>query len=89
MMSLVVKRPRAYTSLTNRNVTGAPNRASHLSHRIDRRTQSSLEDHLRQNRCIIQGERVTDAETLSQMDIPDYESCVHVAKSAVAALVGA
>ena len=37
---------------------------------------------------IIQGDRVTDAETLSQMDMPDYESCVHVAKAAVAALVG-
>lgn len=38
---------------------------------------------------IIRGERVTDLETLSQMDIPDYESCVHVAKAAVAVLVGA
>ena len=38
---------------------------------------------------IIQGKRVTDAATLGQMDIPDCESCVHLAKAAVAILVGA
>ncbi|MGH3695658.1 MAG: hypothetical protein ACRDRX_16995 [Pseudonocardiaceae bacterium] len=36
---------------------------------------------------IIQGKRVTDAETLGQMRIPDYETCVHVTKSAVVALL--
>lgn len=37
---------------------------------------------------IIQGTRVTDAEALGQMDIPDHETCVEVTKSAVAALIG-
>lgn len=36
---------------------------------------------------IIQGKRVTDAEALSQMSIPDHETCVHVTKSAVATLL--
>jgi hypothetical protein len=36
---------------------------------------------------VIQGRRVTDAETLSQMSIPDYETCVIVEKPAVAALL--
>ncbi len=36
---------------------------------------------------LIQGKRVTDAETLGQMSIPDHETCVHVTKSAVAALL--
>jgi hypothetical protein len=36
---------------------------------------------------IIKGLRVTDAEVLGQMDIPDHETCVEVAKSAVAALL--
>ncbi len=36
---------------------------------------------------IIQGKRVTDAETLGQMNIPDHETCVHVTKSAVVALL--
>lgn len=36
---------------------------------------------------VIQGKRVTDAETLSQMSIPDYETCVLVTKPAVAALL--
>lgn len=38
---------------------------------------------------IIRGQRVTDAETLGQMTIPDHETCVEVTRSAVAALVGA
>lgn len=38
---------------------------------------------------IVRGKRVTDRETLAQMKIPDYETCVHVAKSAIVALVGA
>jgi hypothetical protein len=37
--------------------------------------------------CIVQGARVTDPETLAQMRIPDYESCVEVAKAAVVALL--
>lgn len=38
---------------------------------------------------IIQGKRVTDAEALGHMRIPDHETCVHVAKSAVVSrLVG-
>lgn len=37
---------------------------------------------------ILQGPRVTDPEVLSQMDIPDHETCIHVSRSAVAALVG-
>ncbi|MGH3753476.1 MAG: hypothetical protein ACRDRP_12405 [Pseudonocardiaceae bacterium] len=36
---------------------------------------------------IIQGKRVTDAEVLSQMSIPDHETCVHVTKSAVVTLL--
>jgi hypothetical protein len=36
---------------------------------------------------VIRGKRVTDAETLSQMSIPDYETCVLVAKPAVAMLL--
>ncbi|MGH3973543.1 MAG: hypothetical protein ACRDS9_09475 [Pseudonocardiaceae bacterium] len=38
---------------------------------------------------ILQGKRVTDAETLSQMSVPEHETCVHVTKSAVVALVRA
>ena len=37
---------------------------------------------------IIQGKRVSDGDTLGQMDIPDYETCVEVAKSAVVVLIG-
>jgi hypothetical protein len=36
---------------------------------------------------VIQGKRVIDAEALSQMSIPDHETCVLVAKPAVAALL--
>jgi hypothetical protein len=36
---------------------------------------------------IVKGMRVTDAEALVQMDIPDRETCVEVPKSAVAALL--
>jgi hypothetical protein len=36
---------------------------------------------------IIQGKRVTDAEALSQMNIPDHETCVHVTKLAVVTLM--
>jgi hypothetical protein len=36
---------------------------------------------------VIRGKRVTDAETLSQMSIPDNETCLLVAKPAVATLL--
>jgi hypothetical protein len=36
---------------------------------------------------IVRGKRVTDSETLGQMRIPEHESCVHVTKSSVAALL--
>lgn len=38
---------------------------------------------------IVQGKRVTDQETLAQMRIPGYETCVHVSKYSVVTLVGA
>jgi hypothetical protein len=37
---------------------------------------------------IIRGKRVHDAEALGQMHIPDNETCVEVAHSAIAALIG-
>jgi hypothetical protein len=37
---------------------------------------------------IIQGRWVTDPKVLGQMSIPDYETCVHVSRSAVSLLVG-
>jgi hypothetical protein len=37
---------------------------------------------------IIQGRQVTDTGVLSQMIIPEYETCVHVEKSAMLTLVG-
>lgn len=37
---------------------------------------------------IIQGTRVTDTEVLSQMSIPEHETCVQVNKSAMLTLVG-
>jgi hypothetical protein len=36
---------------------------------------------------IIQGKRVDDSEALSQMTIPDYETCVEVPKAAMRALL--
>jgi hypothetical protein len=36
---------------------------------------------------IIQGKRVEDGEALSQMVIPDYETCVEVPKTAMQALL--
>ncbi len=36
---------------------------------------------------IIQGKQVTDTEALSQMSIPEHETCVHVEKSAMLTLV--
>ncbi len=37
---------------------------------------------------IIKGLRVTNTEALRQMNIPDHETCVEVARSAIVALVG-
>lgn len=37
---------------------------------------------------IVQGKRVTDPETLSQMSIPGHETSVQVTKSAVVTLIG-
>jgi len=37
---------------------------------------------------IVKGVRVTDAEALRQMDIPDFETCVEISRSAVVALIG-
>ena len=37
---------------------------------------------------IVQGGRVTDPEVLNQMNIPDHETCVLVAKTAMVELVG-
>ncbi|OLT10370.1 hypothetical protein BJF78_29140 [Pseudonocardia sp. CNS-139] len=36
---------------------------------------------------VLRGRRVTDPDTIRQMNIPGYETCVHVTKSAVAALL--
>ncbi len=36
---------------------------------------------------IVQGKRVTDAEALSQMSIPEHETCVQVTKPAVVTLL--
>ena len=36
---------------------------------------------------IIQGKRITDAHVLSQMSIPDHETCVQVMKSTVISLL--
>ncbi len=36
---------------------------------------------------IIQGKRVTDAEVLGQMSIPDHETCIHVTKSTILTLL--
>jgi hypothetical protein len=36
---------------------------------------------------IVRGRRVTDSATLNQMSIPEHETCVHVTRSAVAALL--
>jgi hypothetical protein len=45
--------------------------------------------HVKENgNYIVQGKRVLDAETLSQMSIPSHETCVQVSKSAVALVVG-
>ncbi|MER8068017.1 hypothetical protein ABTZ59_06880 [Streptomyces sp. NPDC094034] len=40
-----------------------------------------------QGTCIVQGPQMCDAEALSQMRMPDYETCVEVPKSAIMALL--
>ncbi len=37
---------------------------------------------------IVLGQRVTDQDALSQMNIPDHETCVEVSRAAGVALVG-
>lgn len=36
---------------------------------------------------VVQGSEVTDAETLAQMEIPDYETAVEVPRAAITALL--
>jgi hypothetical protein len=46
--------------------------------------------HVKENgNYIIQGRKVADADTLSQMDIPNHETCITLPKAAVAQLVEA
>ncbi|MFD0381798.1 hypothetical protein ACFQ2B_03380 [Streptomyces stramineus] len=40
-----------------------------------------------QETCVLQGPAMTDAEALSQMRMPDYETCVEVPKSSIMALL--
>jgi hypothetical protein len=40
-----------------------------------------------QGTCVVQGKAVTDADALSQMSIPHYETCVEVPKTQITALV--
>ncbi|REK89891.1 hypothetical protein DY245_13240 [Streptomyces inhibens] len=40
-----------------------------------------------QGTCLLQGPEVHDAEALSQMRIPDYETCIEVPKSSITALL--
>lgn len=40
-----------------------------------------------QGTCVVQGKAVSDAEALSQMSLPHYESCVEVAKADITALL--
>ncbi|MEV8392144.1 MULTISPECIES: hypothetical protein [unclassified Streptomyces] len=40
-----------------------------------------------QGTCIVQGPQMRDAEALSQMRMPDYETCVGVPKSSITALL--
>ncbi|MGH3611269.1 MAG: hypothetical protein ACRDRK_01325 [Pseudonocardia sp.] len=51
------------------------------------RLVSPIVEVLSNGHFIIQGKRVTDTDTLGQMTIPDYETCVHVTKSAIAELL--
>ncbi|MFE2042674.1 hypothetical protein ACFXAZ_17440 [Streptomyces sp. NPDC059477] len=40
-----------------------------------------------QGTCIVQGPEMHDPEALSQMRMPDYETCVEVSKSSITALL--
>jgi hypothetical protein len=40
-----------------------------------------------QGTCVVQGPRMYDPEALSQMRMPDYETCVEVPKAAIVALL--
>lgn len=40
-----------------------------------------------QGTCIVQGPEMYDAEALSQMRMPDYETCIEVPKSSITALL--
>ncbi len=40
-----------------------------------------------QGTCILQGPEMLDAEALSQMRMPDYETCIEVPKSSIMALL--
>jgi hypothetical protein len=51
------------------------------------RLADPIVDTMSNGNYVIRGTRVTDAETLTQMSIPDYETCVLVTKPAVAALL--
>ncbi|GAB2923171.1 hypothetical protein GCM10022245_65240 [Streptomyces mayteni] len=40
-----------------------------------------------QGTCIVQGRRMRDPEALSQMRLPDYETCVEVPRASIIALL--
>ncbi|MFJ5224100.1 hypothetical protein [Streptomyces sp. NPDC088400] len=40
-----------------------------------------------QGTCIVQGPQMHDVEALSQMRMPDYETCIEVPKSSITALL--
>ncbi|MEU6064060.1 hypothetical protein ABZ864_06025 [Streptomyces sp. NPDC047082] len=40
-----------------------------------------------QGTCVLQGPKMHDAEALSQMRMPDYETCIEVPKSSITALL--
>jgi hypothetical protein len=40
-----------------------------------------------QGTCVLQGPEMHDAEALSQMRMPDYETCIEVPKSSITALL--
>jgi hypothetical protein len=40
-----------------------------------------------QGTCIVQGQQMHDDEALSQMRMPDYETCIEVPKSSITALL--
>lgn len=40
-----------------------------------------------QGTCVLQGPEMLDAEALSQMRLPDYETCIEVPKASITALL--